>query len=490
MLGVSMHTTPGKITKTYKSQKSLIIDKKMEITLFGAAKSVTGSCFSLTTKNEKILIDCGMFQGNKENERMNYEDFDFNPSKYNVLLLTHAHLDHCGRIPKLVKQGFSGKIYCTKATKELALIILTDSAKLSAQDIENENRRRAEKGLPPRKPLYNDEDVKKAIKLFETVEYDEDVKITKNIIARFYDAGHILGAASIQLEIKEEKETKVIAFSGDIGQLHSVLVKDTEPIKKADYVFIESTYGDRLHQPIEERNKEFLRIINETYKRGGKLMIPSFAVERAQEILYLLGKFKSEKLISDIRVYLDSPMAINATEVFTKYPEYYNEEVQGELRKKKDVFNFPGLIYTRKVEESKVINGVKGSCIIIAGNGMCTGGRIKHHIRNNIGDKKNTLLFVGYQAEGTLGYWMNRGEKVIRLLGTQVQVNAKIESMDGFSAHADYIGLIKWLKNFAPKPKKIFIFHGEEKQSLAFSKRLEDDNMKTHIPSIGEVINL
>jgi metallo-beta-lactamase family protein len=459
----------------------------MEVQLFGAAKEVTGSCYSLTSGGDSILIDCGMFQGSKDNVRRNYEDFVFEPRKYKALLLTHAHLDHCGRIPKLVKDGFKGKIYCTNATRELAFIIMTDAAKIAAEDTKHENKRRAEEGLAPRKPLYNDADVEKAMKLFITIKYDQNVHITKNFAAMYYDAGHILGAASIQIKTRDGKIT---AFSGDLGQADAILIKNAEPITEAKDVFIESTYGDRLHPPVEKRKQEFLRIINETYKRGGKLMIPSFTIERAQEILYYLGEFMHENLIPKIKVYLDSPMAIKATKVFTKYPEYYNDEIKKSLKKRENLFDFPELAKLSTPDESKSINGIKEPCIIIAGNGMCSAGRIKYHIKDKIMDPKNTLMFIGYQAQGTLGYWIKKGEKRIRLLGRVVDVNAKIESIDGFSAHADYKGLISWLKNYSPKPKKVFIVHGEEEQSIAFSKRLDKENFNSYIPTFEEELKL
>jgi len=462
----------------------------MKIQLLGAARIVTGSCYSLTTKEEKILIDCGMFQGGKEMERLNYEQFNFNPRDYDALILTHAHLDHCGRIPKLIKYGFKGRIYATDATRELAQIIMMDSAKISAKDVDHENKRRRKEGLPARKPLYNEGEVKAAMKLFRVVCYDEDVKITKNIFARFYDAGHILGASSVQIQVKEDKKKTSISFSGDIGQSESVIVKNTEPITKSDYVFVESTYGDRLHPEIEDREKEFIRIINESYKKGGKLMIPSFTVERAQELLYCIGKFKKKGLIPNVEVYLDSPMAMKATEVFARHPEYYNKRIAEGLAEGENPFNFPGLIYTRTTNESKALNFIKKSCIIIAGNGMCSAGRIKHHIRNSIEDEKNTLLFVGFQVQGTLGYWIKKGEKRVRLLGLELDVNAKIESIDSFSGHADYRELIQWLKNFSPKPKKVFITHGEEEQSLAFSKRIEAEGFVNYVPVMGETLEL
>jgi len=461
----------------------------MEVKVFGAAKEVTGSCYGISLNKEKILIDCGMFQGGKATVRKNYEDFGFNPVEYNAMILTHAHLDHCGRIPKLVKQGFKGKIYCIDATKDLAFVIMTDSAKIAAEDTYHENKRRALQGLPPREPIYADEDVKKAMSLFSIVNYDEDVKITENITARFYDAGHILGAASIQLRLKDKKEI-LLAFSGDLGQKDAVLVRNATPITKANNVFIESTYGNRLHPPIDEREKELIRIINDNYKRGGKLMIPSFAVERAQEILYCIGNFMQSGIIPKMKVFLDSPMATKATEVFAKFTQYYNDDVKKTMEKRKNPFTFPELIITETVDQSKSINFITEPCIVIAGNGMCSAGRIKHHIRNSIENPKNTLLFIGYQAEGTLGYWIKKGERRIRLLGIEVDVNSKIENIEGFSAHADYNGLINWLKNYKPKPKKVFITHGEEPESMAFSERLKAENFNTYIPTALESLEL
>jgi metallo-beta-lactamase family protein len=461
----------------------------MEIKVLGAAKQVTGSCYSVSLDEERIIIDCGMFQGGKDSERLNYEKFDFNPRKYQALLLTHAHLDHCGRIPLLVKSGFRGKIYATEATKALAQIIMLDSAKIAAEDTKNENQRRAEQDLPARDPLYSVSDVQETMKLFSSVSYDENIKLTRNISAKFYDAGHILGSSSIQLTIKEKNKIKTIVFSGDLGQNNSILVRKTEPITKADYVFMESTYGDRFHEPEDKRKTELVRVIKESYKRGGKLMIPTFAVERTQELLYFLGEFMEQGIIPKMTVYLDSPMAIKSTDVFRKYSEYYNSDVQKRLKKTKDVFGFPELRLTKTQEESKDINWIKGPCIVLAGNGMCTAGRIKHHIANNISNEKNTLLFVGFQVEGTLGYWIREGQKTIRLLGKEVQVKSTIENIEGFSAHADKPALLKWLKNFTKKPK-VFIVHGDAEQQVALSKTLSKEKYENYIPSMNEVLEL
>jgi len=460
----------------------------MEIRLFGAARVVTGSCYSITVNNEKILVDCGMFQGAKDTEKLNYEDFGFNPSNYQALLLTHAHLDHCGRIPKLVKNGFKGKIYCTAATRDLAYIVMMDAAKVAIHDTERENRRRLEQNLPPRQPIYTETDVEKAMKLFKVIDYRKIIKITSKIRAVFHNAGHILGAASLQVEVTEKNKKIMLAFSGDLGQIDTPIVKNPEIIKKADYVFIESTYGDRLHPPINERKNELLSIIHETYKRKGKLLIPSFAIERTQELLYDINEFVEKNIMPKIDVYIDSPMAIKATEVFKKHPECYDDEIKALLETGDNPFSFPGLKLSKTVDDSKKLDELEKPCIIIAGSGMCTGGRIKYHIKNCIEDPKNTILFVGYQVQGTLGYWIKKGAKTIRLLGTERKVNAKVASIDSFSAHADYQGLLNWLKHFSTKPTKVFIVHGDQKVSLEFSKKVNKLGLKTYIPRMKEKI--
>jgi metallo-beta-lactamase family protein len=462
----------------------------MEVQLFGAAKIVTGSCYSIVFKNERILIDCGLFQGNKEITKLNYEDFGFNPKEYDSLLLTHAHLDHCGRIPKLVKQGFKGAIYCTSATKDLAYVVMMDSAKLAMHDTEHENKRRVQQGLPSREPMYGEYDVKETMKLFRVVEYGKWIKIGEMINAKFHDAGHILGSSSIQLEIDDDGKKKIIVFSGDIGQSDNPIVKDPEIVTKTDYLFIESTYGDRLHSPVKQRKQKLLEAIHDTYKRGGKLMIPSFAIERAQELLYDINEFVEHGLMPKMKVFIDSPMAIKTTEVFKNHPECYDKEIKAVLDSGDNPFSFPGLTYSQSVQQSKAIDNEKNPCIIIAGSGMCTGGRIKYHIKNNIGDEKNTILFVGYQVKGTLGYWIKKGEKKIRLLGTEVEVKARVDDIDSFSAHADYEGLLSWLKHYSPKPKKVFIVHGDEESADFFSQKVKKIGIKAYIPNMREKIIL
>lgn len=462
----------------------------MKVQMFGAAKTVTGSCYSVVTNKDRILVDCGMFQGSKKDTKLNYEKFGFNPKEYKAVLLTHAHLDHCGRIPKLVKLGFKGIIYATSATKDLTRVVLMDAAKIAYYDTKYENKRRAREGLPPREPIYNEKDVNNAMKLFKIVDYGNIVKISESINAKFYDAGHILGSASIQLEVNDEGKKKIIVFSGDIGQIDNPIVKDPEIIKKADYLFIESTYGDRLHTPIKKRKEKLLQIIHDTYKKGGKLMIPSFAIERAQELLYDINEFVEHGLMPKMKVFIDSPMAIKTTEVFKKHPECYDKEIKAILDGGDNPFSFPGLVYSESVDDSKSIDRTDKPAIVIAGSGMCTGGRIKHHIRNNIDDEKNTILFVGYQVKGTLGYWIKKGVPRIRLLGTEVEVKSKVEEIDSFSAHADYAQLLNWLKYYSPEPKKVFIVHGDEESAVSFSEKVGKKGIKTYIPSMKETILL
>ncbi len=461
----------------------------MELQFFGASKGVTGSCYSLSTSTAKILVDCGMFQGDKDSERLNYEAFSFEPKEYSALLLTHAHLDHCGRIPHLISSGFKGKIYATEATKALAFIVMADAAHIAQEDTEHENKRRAAEGLPARNPLYTMKDVDTAMNLFETVEYDDVVTVAEGVTAKFYDAGHILGASSIQVKAVEGEDKKTIVFSGDLGHHDSILVRSKEKITEADYVLMESTYGDRLHPDIEERKKDLIRVIKETHGKGGKLIIPVFAIERTQEMLYYIGEFMEEGIIPRMPIFLDSPMAIRSTEVFKKYTDYFNQDVQDRLKKTSDVFGFPELKMTMTRRESMEINSIREPCIILAGSGMLTGGRIKHHVVNNMEDENNTLLFVGFQVEGTLGNVIQGGAKKVNLLGKEIEIKGKIETIEGFSAHADKNELKKWLALCSPKPK-VFMIHGDPEQQLALSADLKKDGYDVTIPSLYEKIEL
>ncbi len=456
----------------------------MKLSFLGAARFVTGSCYLVEANGESILVDCGMFQGRKETTRLNYKPFKFDPMKISHVFLTHAHIDHSGLIPKLVKEGFSGKIHTTSATIDLCRIMLQDSAYIQEKDTEHENRRRKKKGLAPRKPLYTQEDAENAMKFFEVIDYNKKVKINDNITVKFRDAGHIIGSASIEMFLNDDREDKKIVFSGDIGQWNVPIVKDPTLVEDADYVLIESTYGNRLHEG-GMRDEMFLKYIKETYDKKGILMIPSFAIERTQELLYALNKFVKIKEMPDEKVFLDSPLAIKATEVFKKNRKFFDKEA---LTKYGSPFSFPNLIYSMKTEDSIKLNTYDKPCVIIAGSGMCTGGRIRHHFKNHIDDPKNTVMFVGYQAGGTLGRYILEGAKKAKFMGLKKDIKADIRKVNAYSAHADYKELIKWMNGFKKKPKKVFIVHGEEDSAKALKKKLKKYNC--HIPKLYESVKI
>jgi metallo-beta-lactamase family protein len=456
----------------------------MNLTFCGAARIVTGSCYLIETGKDKILVDCGMFQGTKDITRLNYEPFKFDPKTISYVLLTHAHIDHCGLIPKLVKEGFMGKIFATSATIDLCRIMLEDSAVVQQTQTEEENKIRLREGREPRYPLYDVEEALASFKHFSVVEYGRTYSMGKNIQADYLDAGHIIGSSTIEVYVTENNETKKIAFSGDLGQWDAPIVHDPTVIDETDYLVIESTYGNRLHDNINSRDELLLSYVKEAYKKRGKLLIPSFAVERTQELLYSLNKLFRAGDMPNEKVFLDSPLAIKATDIFTRH----REDFDSETLKYKDPFNFKNLVYTNTTEESKQINEYQGPCIIIAGNGMATGGRIRHHFKHGLWDPKNTVLFVGYQAEGTLGREIVDGAKMVKMMGMTIAVKADIRVIDSFSAHADLDGLLKWVYGMKRKPKKIFLVHGEPDSIEGFRAKLKKEGYKTDVPKIGETV--
>ena len=456
----------------------------MKITFCGAARIVTGSCYLIETGKDKILVDCGMFQGTKEITRLNYEPFRFDPKTISYVLLTHAHIDHCGLIPKLVKEGFKGKIFATSATIDLCKIMLEDSAVVQQTQTEEENRIRVREGREPRYPLYDVEEALASFRHFSPVEYGRPYSIGKNIQALYLDAGHIIGSSTIELSVTENSETKKITFSGDLGQWDAPIVHDPTIVEETDYLVIESTYGNRLHDDINTRDDLLLFYVKEAYKKRGKLFIPSFAVERTQELLYSFNKLFRAGDMPNEKVFLDSPLAIKATQIFTRHREDFDTEAL----KYKDPFSFNNLVYTNTTEESKQINEYSGPCIIIAGNGMATGGRIRHHFKHGLWDPKNTVLFVGYQAEGTLGREIVEGAKMVKMMGMNIAVKADIRVMNSFSAHADLDGLLKWVHGMKSKPKDIFLVHGEPDSIEGFRAKLKKEGYKTDVPKIGETV--
>jgi len=470
----------------------------MKLSFLGATKIVTGSNFLIETKNSKFLIDCGMFQGSKSIDRMNYQPFSFNPNEIDFIILSHAHIDHSGRIPKLIKEGFKGSIYSTKATADLCSIMLPDSGHI--QEIENEwdNRKRRRSGEKLREPLYTMKEAEESLRYFKPVLYDQKIALNEEVTLRFRDAGHILGSSIIELWIKEEKgrETKLV-FSGDLGRRNRPILRDPSLIDEADYLIMESTYGNRLHPPSEDDTRELISIINTTLKRGGNVVIPSFAVERAQDIIYELNKYYTEYIKTEdqdflsVPVYVDSPLTVSATEIFLRNPDCFDEDTLKLINIGNNPLDFRNLKFTRTTQESKQINFSKESKVIISASGMCTAGRIKHHLKHNLWRKESSIVFVGYQAQGTLGRRIKEGEKVVKIFGEEIQVNAEIYSLEGFSGHADREGILQWIKSFKNKPKKIFVVHGEEEASKEISGKIEEElSIKTYIPKLGESVSI
>ena len=446
----------------------------MNVKFLGAAKNVTGSKFLLNISNKQILVDCGLFQ-EWDLKKRNWEKFPVSPESIDAIIITHAHLDHCGYLPKIVKDGFKGKIFCTEPTAEIIKILLLDAGKIQEEDaIKKRFRHKNEerKGPYPELPLYTVEDAKEVFPLLLSYPYNSEFEVADGITVCFHDAGHILGSAMIELKVSLDEGVKKIIFSGDIGRWNKPILNDPTLFNEADIVFMESTYGDRLHRSETVEAEKLAEIINRADKAGGNVVIPVFAIERAQELLYFLNKFLAEDIIPHIFTFMDSPMAINVTEVFEKYPEYFDDKTRKLIEKGDSPFDFPLLESTRTVSESKSINHVKGSAIIMAGSGMCTGGRIKHHLISNITRKESSIVFVGYQAKGTLGRQILEKPKTVRILGRQYTIKANIEDIEGFSAHADKNELFKWVKGFKKEPEKIFITHGEEEVAEEFASFL------------------
>ena len=473
----------------------------MKITFLGATRTVTGSNFLVEAAGKKFLVDCGMWQGREDIEIQNGEDFEYNPAEIDFMLLTHAHIDHSGRIPKLYNEGFRNKIYAHKATCDLCTLMLPDSGHIQEAEIEWKNRKRIRKGEKELPPLYTAEDALKSLEVFEPVKYDEIEEITPDIHVRFNDAGHMLGSSIIELWVKEDgKETKTV-FTGDLGNNDIPLLSEPTMIESTDYLVMESTYGSRLHLRNEEKAKMFLDIVSETLDNGGTVVIPSFAVGRTQEILYEINKLKDiitdeefkrkYKTLMKSPVYVDSPLAISATEVFKENMELFDEETQAQIMQGDNPLEFPGLEFTRTADESKALNEDPKSSIIISASGMCEVGRIKHHLKHNLWNPKSTILFVGYQAPGTLGYSIVNGAKKVKIFGEEIAVNARIEYIEGYSGHADQEGLMNFIYSFITKPKHIFLVHGEpESQDILQAKIEEETKIGVTVPEFGETYEL
>ncbi len=447
----------------------------MQITFHGAAQTVTGSKHLITTdRGKKILLDCGLFQNRGgDNADMN-RHFGFDPTEVDYMILSHAHIDHSGNIPHLIRQGFSGPIYCTLATLDLCTIMLEDSAHIQESDVKYLNRKRARNGQKEIDPLYTLEDVQEALKLFVPVELNEKVAIDKHIRFHFTDAGHILGSAAVNLEFDEPEEKVKVFFSGDTGRFNDYILKSPQPFPQADYIITESTYGDRLHEDVENTELELLKVVHQTcILNKGKLIIPAFSLGRTQEIVYALNRLFNKGQLEKIPVYVDSPLAISATAIMRKHRDSFNPEIVEYMKKDDDPFGFESLHYIRDVELSKKLNEKQEPCIIISASGMMEAGRIKHHLKNNIMDAKNTVLIVGFVPPGSLGDRMIQGESEVRIFGKLIPLRASVKVMGSYSAHADYEELMQYLScQDTSKVKRLFLVHGEKEAQLTFKKHL------------------
>lgn len=449
----------------------------MILQFWGAAQTVTGSMHLVEADGHRLLLDCGMAQGRREEAKKLNSEFPFDPEKIDAVVLSHAHLDHSGKLPMLVKKGFSGSIFSTSATRDLCSAMLADSASLQEMDAKYVNRQNEKHGLPFIKPLYTLHDVARTMRLFQTVEFQRPLEILPGIKMTFRNAGHILGSASVSLEIAEGRDKKkvtALAFTGDLGRKGAAVVKDPDIIDRADVLITESTYGGRDHGPMDEARKNLARVVRETANNGGLLIIPAFAVGRTQDVVYHLHDLMQSKEIPQMPVYVDSPLATNITEIFRAHPECFDEETEQLLMQDggDDPFGFNMLRYTRSTEESKKLNNIRRPAIIISASGMCEGGRVLHHLRRNVGDPNTTVLFVGFQAENTLGRKLLRGDKTARIYGEEHEVRARMEKIDGYSAHADEGEMLDFINAIPNRPRHVFVVHGEPDATAAMATGL------------------
>ena len=463
----------------------------MDISFLGATRTVTGSAYMVSSGGYQVMVDCGLYQGLPSLTERNYTHPPVVWPDVDAILLTHAHIDHSGLIPRAVRLGFKGPIFTHPATYDLTEIMLRDSAEIHTEDTQWLNRKRIRAGKPPIEPLFDIRNVEDSLMMFRRVEYEDPFEVVPGMVAEYRDAGHILGAASIRVTCEEDGLTRRIVFSGDVGNHQAPILKEPFGFSHADAVLIESTYGNRLHETPDDRWTKLKEIINQAYRKRSRVLIPSFAVGRAQELLYILSEMLNKNEIPPIPIFLDSPMAIAATEVHEKHPECFDRQTMDRIRKGENPFHPSTLKLTGSVAESRKINQHKGAAVIIAGGGMCEGGRIAHHLKHNLYNPDNHLLIVGYQAEGTLGRVILSGVKKVKILGDEVAVRAKVTPIGAFSAHADRKGLIDWLKFFEKPPEMVFIVHGEEKAGQDFMETVRQEiGFNTYQPKLGQIVDL
>lgn len=460
-----------------------------KITLFGAAREVTGSCYLIETESARVLVDCGMFQGSKRLELLNRIPTALKKQKIDCVILSHGHLDHCGRLPLLCAEGFIGPIYATAASKDIAELILFDAAKIQRDDIERENRKRKRVGLEPLKALFTQKDVERVCRQFRLLDYDQWKEICPGVKVKLVEAGHILGSSSIQLNIYNKHESRTLIFSGDLGQWDAPIMKDPAQIDDADMVFLESTYGNREHRSIAETVEEFEELIKTAVKNKGKILIPTFAVGRTQQVLYHLGKMFRSGAIPRFPVYLDSPMAIAATDLYAKHRILMDEEAQGLAKSGQAIGNISDLKLCITPDESRALNSVSGPCIILAGAGMCNAGRILHHFRHNLELPDTVVIIVGYQTRGSLGRQLIEGAQRVKIFGETIHVNATVKSLGGFSAHGGQSDLLRWLAPMAKNGARIVLTHGEAHSITEFSQKIRSEfGLSPESPKLGDTL--
>ncbi|MBN2217627.1 MAG: MBL fold metallo-hydrolase [Pirellulales bacterium] len=465
----------------------------MKLQFLGAARQVTGSRYYLQVNGARLMVDCGMFQERDSLDR-NWEPSPVRPDRIDAVLLTHAHVDHCGLLPKLVAEGFRGKIFTTPATTDLADIVLRDAAKIQEEDAafkQKRHRKEGRRGRHPVKPLFTDREVQRTLPLFRSVDYRRPFEIAEGLTASFHDAGHILGSAMIELNVRENGASRRIVFSGDVGQWDKPIIRDPAVFTQADYVVMESTYGIRVHENFTNVESRLAQIVEETVVAGGNVVIPTFAIERAQELIYHLGNLINQRRVPDVPVYLDSPMASEVTGVFLRHKDCFDEEAWRRISEGDAPLRFPGLRMVQSTEESKAINRLDTPAVIMATSGMCTAGRIKHHLTHNITRPESTLLFVGYQATGTLGRQILGKPPEVRIFGRLWPLRARVEHLDGFSGHADCPGLMRWLGSLKEPPRMLFLTHGEEESALGLSRKIKDEKgWETLVPHYQQTVEL
>lgn len=464
----------------------------MKLQFLGANRQVTGSRYYLEAGKARVLVDCGMFQEREFLDR-NWEPSPVLARQLDAVILTHAHLDHCGLVPKLVREGFRGPIYTTPASAELVELVLRDSAKIQEEDVafkQKRHRKEGRQGKHPEVPLYTIEDVERAVPRLEPVPYGRPVAINGHVELTFHDAGHILGSANVELQVDNGNDGRRIVFSGDVGQWGKPILRDPTVLEQADHVIMESTYGDRDHEQREDIETQLAAVVAETLAAGGNLIVPVFAIERAQEMIYYLHRLVDAQKIPRVPIFLDSPMAVEATAIFDRHQECYDDEASQLVNSGHNPFRFPGLTLSRSVEESKKINDLTQPAIIMASSGMCNAGRIKHHLAHNIGRSESTILFTGYQARGTLGRQILEGSRQVRIHGRMWPVRARIAELQGLSGHADRSALLRWLGSLRSPPRHLYLTHGEEEASLALAEQIRTSlGWEVSVPEYQEIVH-